>query len=111
VDNGPEFTSRLLDQWAYRNGVALDFIRPGKPTDNAVTEAFSSGFRQECLNKHSFLSVTDAPERVKEWRRHHSRERPHSSLGNQTLQAYVNRPGPVLPRPGPPTKGVSVSPT
>ena len=35
VDNGPEFVSKVLDQWAYRNGVQLDFSRPGKPTDNA----------------------------------------------------------------------------
>ena len=31
VDNGTEFTSKVLDQWAYwRNGVTLDFSRPGK---------------------------------------------------------------------------------
>jgi putative transposase len=35
VDKGPEFVSKVLDQWAYRNGVTLDFSRPGKPTDNA----------------------------------------------------------------------------
>jgi putative transposase len=36
VDNGPEFISRQLDQWAYLNGVQLDFCRPGKPTDNGL---------------------------------------------------------------------------
>lgn len=35
VDNGPEFVWKVLDPWAYRNGVTLDFSRPGKPTDNA----------------------------------------------------------------------------
>jgi putative transposase len=35
ADNGPEFVSKVLDQWAYRNGVTLDFSRPGKPTDHA----------------------------------------------------------------------------
>src|SRR5437763_898071 len=34
VDNGPEFVSRALDEWAHRNGVKLDFSRPGRPTDN-----------------------------------------------------------------------------
>ena len=38
VYNGPEFTSKVLDQWAYANGVTLDFSRPGKPTDNAFIE-------------------------------------------------------------------------
>ena len=45
VDNGPAFTSRRLDQWAYLNGVELGFSRPGKPTNNAMIEAFNaSGF-------------------------------------------------------------------
>jgi putative transposase len=52
LDNGPEFTSRVLDQWAYWNGVVLDFTRPGKPTDNAIMEALNSRFRQECLKEH-----------------------------------------------------------
>jgi len=94
-DNGPEFTSRALDQWAYWNGVVLDFIRPGKPTDNAIMEAFNSRFRQECLNEHWFLSVADAQERVEQWRRHYNEERPHSSLGNLTPQAF-EAPGRAL---------------
>ena len=50
VDNGPEFASKALDQWAYLNGVQLDFSRPGKPTDNAFIEAFNARVRQACLN-------------------------------------------------------------
>ena len=41
VDNGPELTSKRLDQWAYLNGVEPDSSRPGKPTDNAFIEAFN----------------------------------------------------------------------
>ena len=51
VDNEPEFTSKRLDQWAYLSGVELDFIRPGKPTDNGLIEAFNGRFREECLNE------------------------------------------------------------
>lgn len=43
VDNGSEFTSKRLDQWAYLNGVRLDFSRPRKPTDNGLIEAFKAG--------------------------------------------------------------------
>jgi len=82
IDNGPEFTSKILDQWAYLNGVELDFIRPGKPTDNALIEAFNGRFREECLNESWFLSLEDAREKVEEWRQHYIRERPHGSLGN-----------------------------
>jgi len=52
VDNGPEFISKVLDTWAYRNGVTLEFSRPGKPTDNAFVESFNGHFRQECLDQH-----------------------------------------------------------
>ncbi len=82
VDNGPEFTSKHLDQWAYLNGVELDFSRPGKPTDNAFIEAFNGRFRQECLNENWFLSLEEAVEKVESWRRHYNEEKPHSALGN-----------------------------
>jgi len=54
VDNGPEFISKALDAWAYRNGVQREFSRPGKPTDNAFVESFNGHFRQECLDQHWF---------------------------------------------------------
>jgi len=91
LDNGPEFTSRLLDHWAWCNGVTLDFIRPGTPTDNAVIEAFNARFRQECLNEHWFLSVADAQERVDAWREDYNQVRPHSSLENMTPEQFVQQ--------------------
>jgi len=78
-----------MDQWAYWNGVTLDFTRPGKPQDNAIIEAFNSRFRQECLNEHWFLSVTDAQEKVERWRSHYNTERPHSSLGNLAPEEFA----------------------
>jgi len=57
VDNGPEFISKALDAWAYRNGVTLEFSRPGKPTDNAYVESFNGHFRAECLDQHWFASA------------------------------------------------------
>ena len=52
VDNGPEFTSRSLDLWAYFNGVKLDFSGPGKDTDNAFIESVDGRLRDESLNEH-----------------------------------------------------------
>lgn len=91
VDNGSEFTSVVLDQWAYWNGVTLDFSRPGKPTDNAFIESFNSRFRQECLNENWFLSISDAQEKVETWRKEYNNSRPHSSLGNLTPREFVER--------------------
>ncbi len=82
VDNGPEFISKALDQWACWNKVTLDFSRPGKPTDNAFIESFNGRLRQECLNENWFLSLKDAQTKIENWRKHYNEERPHGSLGN-----------------------------
>jgi putative transposase len=50
LDNGPEFTSKAVDQRAYENGVALRFIETGKPTQIAYIECFNGKFRDECRN-------------------------------------------------------------
>jgi len=88
VDNGPEFTSRALDEWAHRNGIQLQFSRPGKPTDNPFIESFNGRLRQECLNQSWFVSIEDAQKKIEEWRRDYNENRPHSSLGNQVPSAF-----------------------
>jgi len=90
VDNGPEFISKRLDQWAYLNGVALDFCRPGRPMDNGLIEAFNGRLRQECLNESWFLSLEDAREKVEAWRMDYNSERPHGALGNLSPLAYAS---------------------
>lgn len=57
-DNGSEFTSQIMDLWAYHNHVQIDFSRPGKPTDNAYVESFNGTLRAECLDvcQRSFRS-------------------------------------------------------
>ena len=89
MDNGSEFTSKRLDRWAYLNGVALDFSRPGKPTDNALIEAFDGRFREECLSENWFLSLEDTREKVEEWRQHYNNIRPHGSPGNLAPTVFV----------------------
>lgn len=84
VDNGSEFISKVLDKWAYEHGVQLDFSRPGKPTDNPFVESFNGSFRDECLNLHWFLSLDDAREKIKAWRKEYNEYRPHSSLSGLT---------------------------
>jgi putative transposase len=88
-DNGPEFTGQALDAWAYRNGVTLDFIRPGKPVENCFIESFNGSFRDECLNEHWFVSLADARKRIEIWRRDYNEVRPHSSLGYLTPEEYA----------------------
>jgi len=59
-DNGPEFVSLQLDQWAYWTRVKLDFSGPGRPSDNAFCESFNNRVRQELLNPNWFRSLSDA---------------------------------------------------
>jgi putative transposase len=89
VDNGPEFISKVLDQWAHLNGVELDFSRSGKPTDNAFIEAFNGRLRQECLNENWFLSLEDAREKVEVWRKEYNKYRPHGALGNLIPEEFA----------------------
>ena len=88
LDNGPELTGRALDQWAYRRGVGLRFIDPGKPVQNATIESFNGRFRDECLNEHWFLGIADARRTVEEWRQDYNQRRPHSSLGYRTPEEF-----------------------
>jgi putative transposase len=89
VDNGPEFVSKKLDRWAYLNQVELDFSRPGKPTDNALIEAFNGRFREECLNQSWFLSLEDAREKVETWRQEYNSTRPHGALDNLAPKEFA----------------------
>ena len=89
MDNGPEFTGKALDAWAYERGVKLQFIQPGKPVQNAYVESFNGKFRDECLNENWFINLTDARELIEAWRQDYNSNRPHSSLGNMTPEEYA----------------------
>jgi len=91
VDNGPEFISRVVDQWAFEHGVELHFIEPGKPTQNAPIESFNGKFRDECLNENWFLTLQEAREKIEAWRRDYNQRRPHSALGYQTPEEFAAR--------------------
>ena len=88
-DNGSEFTSQILDLWAYHNGVRIDFSRPGKPTDNAFVESFNGSLRDECLNAHWFASLSEAKGIIEAWRREYNESRPHRALGQQTPEEFA----------------------
>lgn len=94
-DNGPEFAGKALDAWAHGRGISLDFIRPGKPVENAYIESFNGKFRDECLNSEVFLSLKDAQAKIEIWRRDYNCNRPHSSLGNLTPDEFARKQQPA----------------
>lgn len=90
-DNGSEFTSQLVDLWAYQHQVRIDYSRPGKPTDNAFVESFNGTFRDECLNAHWFESIADARAVVESWRAEYNESRPHRALGEVPPAEFARR--------------------
>jgi putative transposase len=90
-DNGPEFTSKAMLKWSLDTGIKLDFIEPGKPTQNAFIESFNGKFRQECLRQHWFRSLHEVREVVEAWRLDYNHVRPHSSLDYQTPMEVVRQ--------------------
>ena len=83
-DNGSEFTSTVVGNWAYENGVDWGYIEPGKPQQNGIIESFNGRFRDECLNENWFRDYTHAQDLVEAWREDYNTLRPHSALGGRT---------------------------
>ncbi|MEE3877301.1 IS3 family transposase [Vibrio sp. YYF0003] len=89
TDQGPEFTGKALDQWAYQHGVILKLIQAGKPTQNAYIESFNGKFRDECLNEHWFRDLSHARDLISLWRMDYNENRPHSALGYLTPSEFA----------------------
>jgi len=89
VDNGSECTSKALDAWAYTHRVKVDFIRPGKPIENAVIESFNGRFRDECVNAQVFVSLHDARQKIETWRIVYNDHWPLSSLGDLMFREFA----------------------
>lgn len=93
VDNGSEFYSKEMDAWAYRRGVRLDFIRPGKPVENGFIESFNGRLRDELLNAELFSDLVDARKKLEAWRRDYNGNRPHSALSGMTPTEFAEQMG------------------
>ncbi len=79
-DNGPEFRSADFQAWAAKRNIAVHFIQPGKPMQNAFVESFNGRLRDECLNLHYFKSLTHVRRVICDWRDKYNHRRGHSAL-------------------------------
>jgi putative transposase len=91
-DNGPELVSEALRAWAERRHVALHFIQPGKPNQNAYIERFNRTYRREVLDAHVFASLAEVRAITDDWLPTYNAERPHDSLGNVPPHTFLPRP-------------------
>jgi putative transposase len=81
LDNGPEYISQSLIDWANDKRITLLYIQPGKPTQNAYIERFNRTARHEWLDLHLFHSIEHAQELATEWLWKYNNERPHTGIG------------------------------
>ncbi|HID9896143.1 TPA: integrase core domain-containing protein, partial [Serratia marcescens] len=88
MDNGPELVSLTLAQWVEEHGVILEFVRPGKPTQNAFIERFNRTYRTEILDFYLFRTLNKAQEITEHWLAEYNSERPNESLNNLTPEEY-----------------------
>lgn len=88
-DNGTEFTSYEMLRWAGERQIQLQFIEPGRPTQNGYIESFNRRVRDECLDENSFDSFAQAQVLIREWHRFYNFERPHGSLKYKTPMQYI----------------------
>ncbi|WP_218709304.1 IS3 family transposase [Citrobacter braakii] len=88
MDNGPEFISLALAEWAEKHAVKLEFIQPGKPTQNAFIERFNRTYRTEILDFYLFRTLNEVREITEKWLSEYNCERPHESLNNMTPEEY-----------------------
>jgi len=88
VDNGPEFISQALAQWSEDHDIELEFIQPGKPTQNSYVERFNRTYRDEVLNMYVFKTLSEVRVITERWMSEYNEERPHDSLNDLTLYEY-----------------------
>lgn len=89
LERVPEFVSVHLAGWAEKHGVELEFIQPGKPTQNSYVERFNRTFRDEILNFYFFSRLSEVRDIVENWIREYNEQRPHESLGNLTPEEFA----------------------
>jgi len=91
-DNGPEFVSLALQNWAAMPGAHMRYIKPGSPWQNGCVESFHDKIRDEFLQMESFATVAEARVLLENWRMHYNEIRPHSSLGYLTPREFAASP-------------------
>ncbi|WKB50821.1 IS3 family transposase [Eleftheria terrae] len=91
MDNGPEMTSHDFVKWAQRNGIALNYIEPGEPNQNAYIERFNKTYRTEVLDAYLFSSIEQVKAITEEWITQYNEYRPHDSLGGIPPRQFMPR--------------------
>jgi putative transposase len=90
-DNGPEFTSGTFSSWCEERKIAVRYIQPGKPDQNAYIERLNRTFRDDVLDAWVFQSVAEVQDLSDEWLADYNENRPHDSLGGIPPAQFLPR--------------------
>lgn len=88
MDNGPEFISAVLADWAQKHAIHLEFIEPGRPMQNGFIERFNRSYRQGVLDMYVFKNLQEVKERTELWMNDYNEQCPHDSLNGMTPVEY-----------------------
>ena len=89
IDNGTEFTSKVMQRWSEEHDVELLFIQPGKPTQNAFIESFNNRVRTEFLNSAWFHTLAEMQMKGHHWMDRYNTTHAHSGLGYLTPEEFL----------------------
>ena len=87
-DNGPEFISKVFQEWCKGNDINIIYIQPGHPTQNSIIERFNGSYRRAVLDAYIFRTLNDVREQTEAWMIDYNECRPHESLDNMTPMEY-----------------------
>lgn len=92
LDNGPEFTAEVFTTWCEAQGIALRYIQPGKPDQNAFMERFNRTYREEVLDAYVFDAISEVQTLTDDWLPTYNDDRPHDALGRIPPTRFLRRP-------------------
>nr|WP_232468116.1 transposase family protein [Bordetella genomosp. 13] len=91
LDNGPKLVSQAFTEWAAAKGIAVRYIQPGKPNQNAFIERFNRAYRTEVLDAHLFANLEQVQAITDQWLVDYNEYRPHEALGGVPPVLYMPR--------------------
>lgn len=92
LDNGPELTAQVFTDWCHEHEIALRYIQPGKPDQNAFIERFNRSYREEILDVYIFTAISEVQAVSDEWLLTYNDHRPHEALGDIPPSRFLPRP-------------------
>ena len=89
-DNGPEYISNALKDWAKDKDIILSYIEPGNPQQNAYVERYNKTMRYDWLNQELFTDLDQVRQQAENWLYHYNYERPNMGNGGFTPIQKLN---------------------